>query len=308
MTLGAGTRRWVADALGSVVVADRPLSGGVASRMLLVRTEDGRDVVLRQLVDDPWRAHAEALLTRERDVHLRLADSAVPAPRTLALDVRGDRTDGDPSLLMTRLPGRVDLVAAHPEALAGTLLRIHAVRPEAGEWPRRYESWAFPSKHVVPAWSGDDGLYDEAFARLAEPAPPYDDTFLHRDFHPANVLLHESRVTGVVDWVETSTGPADLDVAHCATNLAGLHGVEAAQAFRRAYVDRGGVLEQDPHAAAYWQLLDLVAFLPGPTGRESGATIDVVERTWRELGRPDLRVETARARREALLREVLSAR
>ncbi|MEO5709568.1 MAG: aminoglycoside phosphotransferase family protein [Nocardioidaceae bacterium] len=305
MSLGDGSRHWVEDALGSVVVAADPLSGGVASRMLLVRVEDGREAVLRQMVEDPWRAHAEALLTRERDVHVLLASGAVPAPRTLALDVRGDSTDGDPSLLMSRLPGRVDLVAARPESLAEALLAIHAVRPQPGEWPRRYESWAFESKRVVPPWSGDDGLYREAFARLAEPAPPYDETFLHRDFHPANVLRHDGRVTGVVDWVETSTGPADLDVAHCVTNLASLHGAEAARAFRCAYVDRGGVLERDPRASAYWQLLDLVAFLPGPSGRESGATVDVIERTWRESGRPDLRVDVARARREDLLRDVL---
>ncbi len=305
MTLGPDTRRWVEVVLGSRVVAAAPLSGGVASRMLLVRVEDGRETVLRQLVDDPWRRHAEALLAREREVHRLLAATAVPAPRTLAADVRGDRTDGDPSLLMTRLPGAVDLVAAHPEALAGTLLAIHAVRPEPGEWPRRYESWAFESKRAVPPWSRDDGLYREAFARLAEPAPPYDDTFLHRDFHPANVLLHDGRVTGVVDWVVTSTGPADLDVAHCASFLAGLHGVAAAHAFRQAYVERGGRLAQDPRAAAYWQLLDLVAFLPTPTGLESAATPEVTERTWRDTGRPDLRVDVARARREDLLRDVL---
>jgi aminoglycoside phosphotransferase (APT) family kinase protein len=193
------------------------------------------------------------------------------------------------------------------DALADTLLAVHAVVPDPGEWPRLYESWAFESKRVVPPWSGDDGLYREAFARLAESPPAYDATFLHRDFHPANVLVSGGVVSGVVDWVETSTGPADLDVAHCATNLAGLHGVEAAQAFRRAYVDRGGVLAGDAHAAAYWQLLDLVAFLPGPSGRESGATADVIERTWRDNGRPDLRVDSARARREDLLRDVLVA-
>ena len=97
----------------------------------------------------------------------------------------------------------------------------------------------------MPPWSGDDGLYREAFARLEAPAPAYDPTFLHRDFHPGNVLWHDGVVSGVVDWVETSTGPADLDVAHCASNLAGLHGVATALAFRRSYVDQGGRLAQD---------------------------------------------------------------
>ena len=157
VTIGDETRRWVGDALEAPVVAVRPLTGGVASRMLLVRVEDGREAVLRQLVDDPWRTHAEPLLRRERDVHGLLEDSAVPTPSTIALDVRGDRTDGDPSLLMTRLPGAVDLVVPEVDALAAALLDIHAVRPGPGGWPREYESWAFPAKRVVPPWSRDDG-------------------------------------------------------------------------------------------------------------------------------------------------------
>ncbi len=307
MSLGEGTRRWVGDALEARVVAAEPLTGGVASRMLLVRVEDGREAVLRQLVDDPWRRHAEPLLRRERDVHGLLGGTPVPAPDTLAVDVCGDRTDGDPSLLMTRLPGAVDLVEPDVDALAAALLAIHAVRPAPGSWPRPYESWAFPAKRVVPPWSADDGLYREAFARLEAPAPAYDPVFLHRDFHPGNVLWCDGRVSGVVDWVETSTGPADLDVAHCASNLAGLHGVATALAFRRSYVDQGGRLTQDAEASAYWQLLDLVGFLPTPNGRESGAPAAVLSTVWAAHGRGDLTPELARSRREQLLAVILDA-
>jgi len=305
MTLGEDTRRWVGDALEAPVVAAEPLTGGVASRMLLVRVEDGREAVLRQLVADPWRRHAEPLLAREREVHRLLGGTPVPVPATLAVDLRGDRTDGDPSLLMTRLPGAVDLVEPDVDALAAVLLAIHAVRPAPGEWPRAYQSWAFPAKRVVPPWSGDDGLYREAFARLESPAPTYDPTFLHRDFHPGNVLWHDGTVSGVVDWVETSTGPADLDVAHCVSNLAGLHGVATALTFRRSYVDQGGRLAQDAETAAYWQLLDLVGFLPTPDGRESGAPAAVLSTVWAAHGRGDLTPELVRARREQLLRTIL---
>ena len=305
MTLGEDTRRWVGDALEAPVVAAEPLTGGVASRMLLVRVEDGREAVLRQLVTDPWRRHAEPLLARERAVHRLLGGTPVPVPATLAVDLRGDRTDGDPSLLMTRLPGAVDLVEPDVDALAAVLLAIHAVRPAPGEWPRAYQSWAFPAKRVVPPWSGDDGLYREAFARLESPAPTYDPTFLHRDFHPGNVLWHDGTVSGVVDWVETSTGPADLDVAHCVSNLAGLHGVATALTFRRSYVDQGGRLAQDAETAAYWQLLDLVGFLPTPDGRESGAPAAVLSTVWAAHGRGDLTPELVRARREQLLRTIL---
>ncbi|QWZ09130.1 aminoglycoside phosphotransferase family protein [Nocardioides panacis] len=302
-------RSWAEEVLGARVAHVAALSGGVASRMLLLTTVRGEEAVLRQLVEDPWRRHAEALLSRERDVQALLAGTGVPAPRTLALDATGERT-GDPGLLMTRLPGAVDLRAAGPSrltALAALLLAVHRVEPAPGSRPREYQSWAGEAKWHVPPWAEDPALYVEAFERLRSPAPSYAPVFLHRDFHPANVLWSGDRVSGLVDWVETSTGPADLDVAHCASHLAGLHGVQAARTFRRLYVDQGGVLAHDPDAAAYWQLLDLVAMLPDPLGREGGGTPETVERLWRDAGRPDLDVRTARSRREGLLRAVLGA-
>lgn len=309
MTLPDAARAWVQAVVGSPVVTATRLTGGVASRMLLLETARGQEVVLRQLVEEPWRRHAAPLLTRERDVQVQLAGTAVPVPRPLGLDVDGGRT-GDPSLLMTRVPGAIDLVDAGPDrllALAELLVRIHRVRPAAGGWPREYQSWAGEAKRAVPPWSRDDAAYAQAFDRLRESAPAYEPTFLHRDFHPGNVLWHEGEVAGVVDWVETSTGPADLDVAHCMSHLAGLHGVDAALAFRRAYVDRGGVLDPGADAAAYWQLLDLVAFLPDPTtGREGGAAPATAERMWAAHGRDDLTVALTRRRREELLAAVLS--
>lgn len=67
------------------------------------------------------------------------------------------------------------------------------------------------------------------------------------------------RITGVVDWVETSIGPAWLDVAHCATNLAIVHGNDAADRFGAAYTDRTG-REPEP----YFDVMDIVGFLPPP--------------------------------------------
>jgi aminoglycoside phosphotransferase (APT) family kinase protein len=274
--------------------------------MLALEHADGRSTVLRQLLLEPWRTHARGLLEREGTVQRRLAGSDVPVPAPLAVDPTGADA-GDPSLLMTRLPGRIDLCRSDDSflsALASTLLAIHRVRPEPGEWPRDYQSWATDAKRNVPPWSRDDGLYDEAFARLAEPPPAYEPTFLHRDFQPGNVLWDDGRVSGVVDWVETSTGPADLDVAHCASNLATLHGAEAAAAFAAAYDAAGGQRAAERDDRIYWQLLDLVGFLPAG-GRESGATEETILATWRAHDRPDLTLERARRNREDLLRLTL---
>lgn len=181
------------------------------------------------------------------DERAMLHDVPVHAPDPIAVDLDGSAS-GEPSLLMTRLPGRVDFVRndeGYLADLARLLVELHRFRPPGEQWPRVFEFWAFESKFQVPTWSREDGV-----------------------------------VTGLVDWVETSSGPADIDVAHCVSNLAGLHGVECAWGFRQAYVDAGGELEPDEDASRYWQLMDLVAFLP------------------------DLTLHMARSRREYLLRVI----
>lgn len=189
----------------------------------------------------------------------------------------------------------------------GVASQIYAVTPDKTDWPAEYRSWTYESKFQVPPWSSDDGLYIEAFARLREPSPPYRRTFIHRDYYPANVLWHKGRLSGVVDWSEVASGPVDLDVAHNCSNLAGLHGVECALAFRKAYVDAGGALEEDPDASRYWQLADLVSFLP-EGDRESGAAGTAMTDTWTAHGRPDLTQDQARRGREDLLRAVFTGR
>jgi hypothetical protein len=94
---------------------------------------------------------------------------------------------------------------------------------------------------------------------LANPAPAYEPTFLHRDFGHRNLLWSGGAISGVVDWVETSTGPAWLDAAHAASNLAVMHDHESAQAFLDAYA----AVAAGP-ADPYWLVMDAVGYLPPP--------------------------------------------
>lgn len=297
---------WVGEQLGDPLTGVAVLTGGFSSQMYAVRTSSGREAVLRRMTIHPWRRFAEALLSREYAVQSMLAGSALPVPVPIAVDVDGTAS-GEPSLLMTRLPGTVDIVRCdedYLDRLAALLALVHAFRPDDDAWPREYQSWAFESKFVVPPWSEQAALWEQAFDILRGPPPSYSPVFLHRDFHPANVLWQAGEITGLVDWVETSTGPADLDVAHCCTNLVSLHGVGAAHQFRAAYEKAGGVVEADPAASTYWQLMDLVAFLP-VAGRESGATPEVANAAWTANGRPDLTSELRRSHREELLTAIL---
>ncbi|MGC0341339.1 alpha/beta fold hydrolase [Streptomyces sp. SLBN-8D4] len=294
------TRGWVAKQLpaGRTVVDSGFLSGGWSSQMRRLTLDDGTELVLRSFVKPFFRRHAPGLLNREAAVLALLADAGgVPAPAPVAVDATAEHCD-HPSLLMSRLPGRVRVdeedLERRLDLLAAQLVRVHRVVP--GERPRSYQAWTWPEK--VRGVRGQ--LWERAVDVIRRDPPPYEGRFLHRDFHPGNVLFTgagaELRISGVVDWVETSWGPADLDVAHCSTALALLHGPEHGLAFRQRYEAHGGHRLADGRDHLYWRLLDALAYCPD-AAKLAGP--------WRELGRTDLTPEVLGGRLEAYVRELV---
>ncbi|WP_322986282.1 IclR family transcriptional regulator domain-containing protein [Streptomyces sp. S584] len=117
-----------------------------------------------------------------------------------------------------------------------------------------------------------------------------------------NVAMHSSSRTieacleeVLPDWVETSWGPADLDVAHCSTALALLYGAHEGMRLADSYLACGGTLSEDPAAHLYWRVLDALAFAPDA---------EKVAVPWRELGRTDLTSALLASRPEGYLEEL----
>lgn len=274
----AAALAWAGSELGSPVVSSGTLDGGMTSTMLALRHGDGTESVLRLMTAEPWRTHGAELTARERDAQLAVAATPVPAPTSLALDAEGV-VAGAAAHLMSRLPGaplrEVDDAAVL--AMADLLATIHAQHPQQPF--RTFQSWAWPAKWVVPTWSRHPESWRRAFAVLAGPAPAYEPTFLHRDFGHRNLLWSDGAISGVVDWVETSWGPADLAVAHCATALALLHGAAEGMTFADRHTAAGGSTAEDPGDHLYWRLLDALAYAPDA---------EKLAVPWRELGRTDL--------------------
>ncbi|MEW2303158.1 alpha/beta fold hydrolase [Streptomyces sp. NPDC006655] len=294
------TRAWVAKQLGQgrSVTDSRLLSGGWSSQMGRLTLDDGTELVQRAFVKPFFRRAAPGLLAREASVLTLLAGhEGVPAPGLVAVDATAEHCD-HPTLLMSALPGRVrvdeDDLDRRLDLLAAQLVRVHDVVPS--ERPRTYQAWTPPERVRTP----DGALWERALEAIRRDPPPYEGRFLHRDFHPGNVLFAgagpELRITGVVDWVETSWGPADLDVAHCSTALALLHGPEYGLAFRERYEAHGGRgLAADPDHL-YWRLLDALHYCPD-AAKLAGP--------WRDLGRHDLTSDVLRDRLEAYVAGLL---
>lgn len=288
------TRAWVAKQLGDgrSVANARLLAGGWSSQIRRLTLDDGTELVQRTFVKPFFRHHGPGLLAREASVLALLADQeGIPAPRLVAVDATAEHCD-HPTLLMSALPGRVrvdgDDLDRRLDLLAAQLVRVHDVVP--AERPRRYQAWTSPERVRTP----DGPLWERAVDVIRRDPPPYEGCFLHRDFHPGNVLFTgagpELRISGVVDWVETSWGPADLDVAHCSTALALLHGPAYGLDFRERYEAHGGRQLADGPDHLYWRLLDALHYCP------DGAKL---AGPWRDLGRDDLTSGVLGARLEA---------
>lgn len=293
--LPAATRAWVEEQTSDRIVGVEALAGGWTSRMRRLETANGQVYVLRSFVDAFYRRHAPGLLAREAAMLRLLATTGIPAAGLVAVDPDG--TDcADPSLLMTLLPGRIRLDTEGLDerigALARLLVEIHAISPD--ERPRTYQAWTAPERVRPPEHASK--TWHRAVDVIRADPPPYEGRFLHRDFHPGNVLFDGATVTGVVDWVETSWGPADLDVAHCATTLALLAGSEAADRFVAAYVAEGGTLDADEDAHRYWRVLDALGFAPDA---------EKVATPWRAVGRTDLTPTRVSSRLERYLERLL---
>lgn len=252
---------WSEYVLGARITDASELSGGLTSTMLALTDGTGRRSVLRLMTNEPWKAHGSALTEREASALQELENTPVPAPTSLGLDAEG-RHAGVAAHLMSRLPGSptTDIGDVKVTAMATLLAVIHAVKPTNPF--RAYQSWAWEAKRILPAWTKHAGSWQRAFDVLAEEPPSYEPMFLHRDYSHRNLLWSDGEITGVVDWVETSTGPAWLDAGHAATNLALAFGPEPARAFLERYAALTG-----RRVEKYWLVMDAVGFLP-PPGRE----------------------------------------
>jgi aminoglycoside phosphotransferase (APT) family kinase protein len=259
--MDATALRWVQRVVGpgSRVNQSGEFRHGTSSEVtpLDVVDRDGEQqaLVLRRFVDDAWLAREPDLAAREAAVLEALAAGPVPAPALIAVDATGADA-GVPTVLTRRLPGTVVVTPTNLErwlrGLADLLAMIHASPIPPGLRP--YRPWYATTRVLEPpAWSHAAPAWTAAIRRAREPTPGGASVFLHRDFNPTNVLWVRGHVSGIVDWVEASAGPAGADLGHCRCNLAQDLGLEAADALR----DEVGPAEYDP----YWDLVSAVDFL-----------------------------------------------
>ena len=146
----------------------------------------------------------QAAANREAAAMQAAHAAGVPAPEVISQGSMATR----PVLVTTFAPGELaaDALLANPAiatelgvAFGQTMARLHQVTaPDLGRTPG--------------AWIelGGDAI---APLRPLLTTIPDQDRLLHLDFHPRNVLVQDSEVSGVIDWENAHAGPPHADLA-----------------------------------------------------------------------------------------------
>lgn len=260
---------WVREAVGSEanIKSVQRLYGGMSSAVYSIRfklqNRVEKEFVLRQFDNKEWLQSEPDLALHEAE-SLRWAEqTALQTPQIIAFDETGRKSGGLPSVLMSCLEGTVNLKPDNMQhwldQMAEALTKIHDVRADDFQW--NYFTYNDIDSLDIPSWSCIPGKWKEAIQIVKGSRPEAKPCFIHRDFHPTNILWSGDSVSGVVDWVNACKGPAGIDLGHCRLNLALLFDTPTADAFLSAYQRKAGkAFTYDP----YWDILSVIDILFGP--------------------------------------------
>lgn len=283
-------RKWVRAVCGpgARIVSEHARGGGAASAVHAVTVDDARGrhrLVLRRYVRAEWLAKEPDLAAHEARVLDLLAPTPVAAPRLVAVDDTGDECDV-PAVLMTHLPGRVRWsprdVDGFLDGLVDALLAIHAVTVPPVVTVRPFRPYHQGRRLAPPSGTSVPEAWHRAIEVHAGALPAATRVFVHRDFHPGNVLWVGEAPSAVVDWCNASIGAPETDVAHCRVNLTYGLGIDAAEGFTARWLARSGRRDYDPS----WDLVDAVSSYGDASGPDPGwlpALDEVVRRAFARL-------------------------
>jgi hypothetical protein len=238
--LPQSARHWVEAALGrgARIVSAQRLRGGLSSVVHKLTIDQGGEtfgvVLKRPVVDegetgDPTHEVTQEALILDKVAFFRYA------PRLLAVDPMGQAC-GSPAILQRLLPGKAHVAPKYLDhwlrGLGAATHEIATLTIPADDLDT-FAPW-LPSSAAPPAWCSSPGRWEQTFAALHNgslPAAGGPPRFVHRDLHPANVLFHDSDLSGIVDWVHGCYGPIEVDVSRCRAEIALLAGLEAADTY-----------------------------------------------------------------------------
>lgn len=206
------TLNWVKNYVNpqAMITSIRALKGSTSSSLYHIRLEKfnvRKDVVLRQFDHKEWVQEEPDLALHEASSLTYASQANVNTPQLIAYDATGNIC-GVPMVLMTMVEGNVQLQPVNMDrwlhGLATALASIHQLDGQDFKWD--YGMYQDIDTFAVPSCSAIPDVWERIIAYVKQPPPAYQACFIHRDYHPTNVLFNDDVVSGVVDWVNACRG------------------------------------------------------------------------------------------------------
>lgn len=298
-SLNADVQSWLRRSIGKGAYLNSATRarGATSSSVYFIKSSTNghsSECVLRLFTNEEWLRHEPDLAEHEATVLIEAQRAGLPTPRLIAY--AADKSEcGVPAVLMTFVQGSVELCPDDFEPwlfqLAERLAEIHSVSSKNLRW--RYSSWTDKSDLKPPSWTKHTQLWERAIEIGLRPRPKVRQTFIHRDYHPTNVLWADGKLCAIVDWVNGCLGPASVDLAHCRINLAEMYGAHIAEKFLDAYkqVVGSGFMHHP-----YWDIDSLLDTLPEPE----------FYAPWQDFGLGQIEQDVLRDRIDEYLRVIMS--
>lgn len=232
---------WVLEQLNGELIHVEALKGGQSSfiHQLTVKMLDGKinKVVLREHYNAAWLAKEPRIIIQEAKNLKMMENSQLSTPKLIAYDEKMQQA-GRPALLMTKVEGNIQLkpknLSDWLNQIAQKLLSIHSVNYSGIS--HNYFAYYDKNNFIRPNWSTIPDKWGQCFDRLQnQERPDAEKRFIHRDYHPVNILWKEDKISGVVDWPNACVGPREIDLGHCRWNLCMMYGLDAADLFLKYY-------------------------------------------------------------------------
>ncbi|MFD2042944.1 phosphotransferase family protein [Ornithinibacillus salinisoli] len=184
--------------LGDKVESYSRVQGGKDSTVWKVSCSDNKQYALRVL---PVNRHHQ--FVQEKYVMQLAADHGIPVPKIHQVECIESFT----IMLADWLPGRTvfEEILSNPGQVdtigyefGKVHARIHAIKGFDVSW----RDW----------FTAENETEQELKMQIATSMPTHD-VLLHLDYHPLNVTTDGTNITGVIDWINASTGDFRYDVA-----------------------------------------------------------------------------------------------
>lgn len=253
------------------------LRGGLAASTHLVElgadTPRARAVVLRRFVGQ--RSPIWPPIAQEVAALASIAECTLPyqTPHVLGFDLDGSAC-GYPAILLTRVPGSLDLSPTNAleraARLGRALAELHQAAPRVPSELRPYEI------KLVQAAPDGDAIAWASVRRALGGLSALGSELIHGDFHLGNALFQDGALSALLDFTCVRRGPWQFDVGYCRCDLSLLFGLAEADEFSKSYEATRGLRVE---ALPYWDLAGALRAHPDASSWLPG---------WLDAGRSDL--------------------